>query len=69
MKQLLYKTPLLALFLFSCSEKPVIELPITTTSTKALEHFNKAQEFGYTADFREGRRELDSALALDPEFA
>ena len=68
MKSLTYKAPLITFFLFSCSEKPIVELPITTTSTKALEHFIKSQDFGSTADFREGRIELDSALVLDPEF-
>ena len=41
MKSLTYKAPLITFFLFSCSEKPIVELPITTTSTKALEHFIK----------------------------
>lgn len=68
MKPLILKFPLIFFIIFSCSKTPIIELQITTTSPKALEHFKKAQELGSTANFREGRRQLDSALALDPDF-
>ena len=52
----------------ACSKTPVVELPITTTSPKALNHYKKAMLSEQVGDDFEKRQYLDSALALDPKF-
>ena len=60
---------LITAFVFSaCSKKPVVELPITTTSPKALEYYKKAMLSEQVGDGFEKRQYLDSALVLDPKF-
>jgi len=54
--------------LTSCSKQPVVELPITTSSPKALEYYKKAMLSEDVGDDFEKRQYLDSALALDPKF-
>ena len=60
---------LVTIILSSCSKKEVIKLPITTSSQKALEYYNRAMLSFEVGDGTETRTDLDSALALDPEFA
>ena len=58
-----------ALVFSACSKIPVIELPITTSSPKALNHFKKAMLSYQVGDSPECRTDLDSALTIDPDFA
>ena len=58
----------IALFITSCSKTPVIELPVTTSSPKALKHYKRAMLSAQVGDGFEKRQYLDSALALDPKF-
>jgi tetratricopeptide (TPR) repeat protein len=58
-----------ALVLSACSKQPVVELPITTSSPKALEYYKKAMLSEEVGDGFEKRQFLDSALSLDPNFA
>lgn len=67
MKNISYS--LLLFVIVGCSKKELIELPITTSSEKALKYYKKAQDYYLTTDFPEGWAMLDSALALDPNFA
>ena len=60
---------LMTIILSSCSKKEVIKLPITTSSQKALEYYNRAMLSFEVGDGTETRTNLDSALAIDPEFA
>jgi tetratricopeptide (TPR) repeat protein len=69
MNKLLNAVFITALVFSACSKTPVVELPITTTSPKALEFYKKATDYFETTDFQEGLTALDSALALDPNFA
>jgi len=68
------KNPL-QIFLFitiiisNCSKKEIIKLPITTSSKEALEYFERAMLSYQVGDGPECNADLDSALALDPEFA
>ena len=65
----LFNFILITAFLFSaCSKKPVVELPITTSSPKALEYYKKAMLSQEVGDGFEKRQYLDSALALDTNF-
>jgi len=57
-----------ALTFSACSKTPVVELPITTSSPKALKHYKKAMLSEQVGDGFEKRQHLDSALALDPNF-
>ena len=57
-----------ALVFSACSKTPVIELPVTTSSPKALKHYKKAMLSEQVGDGFEKRQYLDSALALDPKF-
>ena len=66
----LFNVIFITIFVFSaCSKKTVVELPITTASPKALEYYKRAMDYYLTTDFPEGWAMLDSALALDPQFA
>ena len=61
---------LISVFLFfSCADKAIEQLPITTNSEKARKHYQRAREYYLTTDFPEGWASLDSALAIDPNFA
>ena len=60
---------LVTIILSGCSKKDVIKLPITTSSPKALELYNRAMLSFEVGDDPEKRADLDSALALDPDFA
>ena len=60
---------LLAISFYGCSKTELIELPITTSSEKSLQYYHKAHDYYSTTDFPEGWMMLDSALALDPNFA
>ena len=59
---------IIAIIFSACSKKPVVELPITTTSPKALEYYKKAMLSEQVGDGFEKRQYLDSALVLDPKF-
>ena len=66
----LFNVIFIIVIIFSaCSKKPVVELPITTSSPKALEYYKKAMDYYKTTDWPEGWGMLDSALAIDPNFA
>ena len=56
-------------FLFSCAKQPLVELPITTTSDIALEHYKTAMKHWEVGDNLEKRVQLDSAIMIDPNFA
>jgi Tfp pilus assembly protein PilF len=68
MNKLLNVIFITALVFSACSKTPVVELPITTTSPKALKHYKKAMLSEQVGDDFEKRQYLDSALALDPKF-
>jgi len=59
---------IIALTFSACSKKTVVELPVTTSSPKALKHYKKAMLSAQVGDGFEKRQYLDSALALDPKF-
>ena len=66
----LFNVIFITAFVFSaCSKKPVVKLPITTTSSKALEYYNKAMSYQDVGEGFESKTDLDSAIALDPNFA
>jgi len=69
MKNLFKILLFLTIIISSCSKKELIKLPITTSSTKALEYFERAMLSYQVGDGPECNADLDSALALDPEFA
>ena len=60
---------LVTIVLSSCSKNELVELPITTTSPKALDYYKKALDYYLTTDFQEGFGMLDSALSFDSDFA
>jgi len=66
----LFNVVFISVFVFSaCSKNPIIELPITTQSPKALEYYKKAMLSEQVGDGFEKRQYLDSALVLDENFA
>jgi|TARA_B110001454_G_scaffold155279_1_gene144622 tetratricopeptide (TPR) repeat protein len=66
----LFNVIFITAFVFSaCSKKPVVKLPITTSSSKALEYYNKAMSYQDVGEGFESKTDLDSAIALDPNFA
>lgn len=69
MKRSINRLLISVILLFSCSDKSIEQLPITTNNEKAREHYQKAREYYLTTDFAEGWSSLDSALAIDPNFA
>ena len=65
----LFNAIFITIFIFSaCSKIPVVELPITSSSPKALEYYKKAMLSAQVGDDFEKRQYLDSALVLDPNF-
>ena len=68
MNKLLNVIIIIAVVFSACSKTPVIELPITTPSPKALEYYKKAMLSEEVGDGFEKRQYLDSALARDPNF-
>ena len=52
----------------SCSKIEVIDLPITTTSPRALTYYKSAMLSFQVGDAPEMRTLLDSALSIDPNF-
>ena len=69
MKKISYLFTVLTLIIIGCSEKEIIKLPITTTSPEALGYYRLAMLSYEVGDEPETRTYLDSALAIDPEFA
>ena len=69
MKNLFKILLFITIIISSCSKKELIKLPITTSSHKALEYYNRAMLSYDVGDNPEKRSDLDSALALDPDFA
>ena len=69
MKNLFKILLFITIIISSCSKKELIKLPITTSSTDALEYFERAMLSYQVGDGPECNADLDSALALDPEFA
>ena len=59
----------LTISFYGCSKKEIVKLPITTSSSEALIYYNKAMLSFEVGDGFEMRQYLDSALALDPNFA
>jgi len=59
----------IAIIISSCSKKEFIRLPITTSSQDALGFYYRAMLSFDVGDGPEKRKDLDSALALDPDFA
>ena len=57
-----------SLLVISCSSKPVVELPISTSSKKALSYYKKAMKSFEVGDEFEKRLFLDSALIHDSNF-
>src|SRR5258706_1248231 len=74
MKQLL--VALGALSLFACSAaapppeapKPPAEVPITSKSTEAIDHFKKGRDLADNQRNAEAAQEFGQALKLDPDF-
>ena len=57
-----------SLLVISCSSKPVVELPISTSSKKALSYYKSAMKSFEVGDDFEKRLFLDSALIHDSNF-
>ena len=57
-----------SLLVISCSSKPVVELPISTSSKKALSYYKNAMKSFEVGDEFEKRLFLDSALIHDSNF-
>ena len=57
-----------SLLVISCSSKPVVELPISTSSKKALSYYKNAMRSFEVGDEFEKRLFLDSALIHDSNF-
>ena len=69
MKRYIYRFSILLILLYSCTDKVVERLPITTKSEEAQQYYQKALEYYLTTDYPEGWSALDSALMIDPNFA
>ena len=69
MKKYTYSFFTLLIFFYSCADKVVEKLPITTNSEEAQKYYQKALEYYLTTDYPEGWSALDSALMIDPNFA
>ena len=57
-----------SLLVISCSSKPLVELPISTSSKKALSYYKNAMKSFEVGDEFEKRLFLDSALIHDSNF-
>ncbi len=57
-----------AIFLATCSSVEDVPLPITSTSEKAVEFFNKAVYHVEQGEWNEGKNNFQSALRIDPNF-
>src|SRR6476620_8020647 len=74
MKRML--APAAVVLMFACSApapepaKPAApaELPITSKSAEAIDHFKKGRDLIDNLRFPEGAQEMDQALKLDPDF-
>ena len=60
---------LVTIIISSCSKERVVDLPVTTSSQEALKFYKRAMLSYQVGDSPECRADLDSALALDPDFA
>ena len=49
--------------------KPPAEIPITSKSPEAIEHFKKGRDLSDNLRNAEAVEELDQAIKLDPDFA
>ena len=68
MKQHFLLSLILVITFNSCSTVEIIDLPITTSSPKALEYYKRAMLSFQVGDAPEKRALLDSALSIDPNF-
>ena len=75
MKRLLVSLGVVLSFV-SCSSgapaeqpKPPADIPITTKSPEAIEHFKKGRDLSDNVRQAEAVQELDQAITLDPDFA
>jgi tetratricopeptide (TPR) repeat protein len=72
MKRLLASVGVVALVACSTAqapEKAPAEVPITSKSPEAIEHFKKARDLADNVRFPEATAELNQAIKLDPDFA
>ena len=49
--------------------KPPAEIPITSKSPEAIDHFKKGRDLSDNLRTAEAAQELDQAIKLDPDFA
>ena len=68
MKQHFLLSLILVITFNSCSTIEIRDLPITTSSPKALEYYKRAMLSFQVGDAPEKRALLDSALSIDPNF-
>ena len=68
MKQRFLLLSIFVIIFNSCSKVEVIDLPITTSSLKALEYYKRAMLSFQVGDAPEKRALLDSALSIDTNF-
>ena len=68
MKKRIVFLSILLILISACSKKEVIELPITTSDSKALDYYKRAILSREVGDGPEKRALLDSALSIDPNF-
>ena len=68
MKQRFLLFSIFVIIFNSCSKVEVIDLPITTSSPKALAYYKSAMLSFQVGDAPEKRALLDSALSIDPNF-
>ena len=68
MKQHLLLFSIFVIIFNSCSKVEVVDLPITTSSPKALAYYKSAMLSFQVGDAPEKRALLDSALSIDPNF-
>ena len=56
------------LILSACSNVKDEPLPVTSSSEKAIEFFNKAVYHVWQGEWNEGKNNFQSALRIDPNF-